>query len=867
MRRIAPVWILTSLTGEAFDKFKEAIDQQFRAFSETELNGFVDCATHQWWGVETTDGGLDGKWDDNTGYPNGIPAYNLKGQVDADGNQLIDGECGIVIYYSPLKDFTNESGSISYLNRNQLFLQTYGGNRFFYGLTSFQKRETAGSDFLDRVRTIQDEETRSKLFSSVTLLSNSSHKAGENPNGYQSLDDDDFRALVVNTIFTIAITKTKLHQLNNNQNRLFNTAGVFSFTYEPDALKKKKAYHLAEELLESFCNNKKDAEWYSENGAKEHFDGSSLKKNLHWYNIYKLFSQGFKEESLKGLYTECEISPWRMFAYKLVPFYFKRHIKSLLRKTYDKVHNFASLTTMRYESFAIKRRKNMLEGTAEIEDKQQFAKTAIANYLSSVWSPNNDSNRKTEAKGVRQVLYLLEKKVIEYFNEQKAELSRIKAFTEPNDDKHKKFPEMEDFPLKDIFKKENEKYQKKYKEFVTNGEPPAEHTEEADKSYEERQLNKLHNLLKWHAMPLNLFTKAALLSALIFVTVWAGISIIQATTVDKIQIFSLDTSRSLVALGIVTAIIVLTFAFVKYGIKTLRKIRLAIRDYIVWSYYRVQREVYGITIKEEINYYDELIKECDRIKKQLEDFVASEVKEKPSFGKYRESKFQRNILGKMDNSNQILANTALNVTLSVNGKNFSPDEVVQGLFAAMLNDGNQQLGEQMRTCVLLGTDDDKDNNLKDKLLGLWTDSLADKIQVLINGHYGQSVDFPAFHNAPMRQEEAATRGTLIGANFTTGAWQSANAIIYPSVYVNSMIPHSYSISVVPHGDGYHPGDQWENLFYGPTGVNEKVPNYANVRNQPGWFATRQIAAFMRIHAYNRLIVKDRNDEETTIFNN
>ena len=861
MRRIAPVWILTSLTGEAFDKFKEAIDQQFKAFSETELNGFMGCETHQWWGVETMVGGLNGKWDDNTGYPNGIPAYNLRGQLDANGNQLIDGTYGIVIYYSPLKDFTENSNSIAALRNNQLFLQTFGGNRFFYGLTSFQKRETAEAGFLNLLTTIQNEETANRLFNSVTFLSNSSHNAGENPNGYQSLDDDDFRALVVNTIFTIAITKTKLHQLNNNQNRLFNTAGVFSFTYEPDALKKEKAYHLAEELLESFCNNKKDAEWYSENGAKEHFDGSSLKKNMHWYNIYKLFSQGFKEESLNGLYTECEISPWRMFAYKLIPFYFKRHIKSLLRKTYDKVHNFASLTTMRYESFAKNRRKEVFNGTAEIENKQQFAKTAIASYLSSVWDPQNNG-----AKGVKQVLLLLEK-VKKYLIGQKAEVGRVKGFNEPNDDKHKKFPEMEDFPLKDIYKKENEKYKKKYNEYVINGEPPAEHTEDADKSYEERQLNKLHNLLKWHAMPLNLFTKAALLSALIFVTVWAGISVIQATDIDKIHIFSLDTNQSLIVLGIVTAIIVLTFAFVKYGIKTLRKIRLAIRDYIAWSYYRVQREVYDISLTEEDNYYDELIKECDRIQKQLEEFVALEVKEKPSFGKYRESKFQRNILGKMDNNNQILANTALNVTLNVHGRDFSPDEVVQGLFTAMLNDGNQQLGGQMRDCVLLATEDDKDNNLKDKLLGLWTDLLAGRIQVLINGQYGQSVDFPAFHNAPMRQEEAATRGTLIGANFTTGAWQSANAIIYPSVYVNSMIPHSYSISVVPHGDGYHPGDQWENLFYGPTGVNEKVPNYANVRNQPGWFATRQIAAFMRIHAYDRLIVNDRNDEETTIFNN
>jgi len=861
MRRISPVWILTSLTGEAFDKFKEAIDQQFKAFSETELNGFVDCSTHQWWGVETTHGGLAGKWSVDTGYPNGIPAYNLREQQYADRNQLIDGAYGIVIYYSPLKDFTKESSNIVFLKNNPLFLQTYEGNRFFYGLTSFQRRETADADFLDLVRTVQVEETTSRLFSSITFLSNSSHKAGENPNGYQSLDENDFRALVVNTIFTIAITKTKLDQLNRQQNRFFNTAGVFSFTYEPDALKKAKAYHLAEELLEAFCNNQTDTEWYSENDAQTHFDGSSLKKNLNWYNIYKLFSQDFKEESLKSLYTECEISPWRMFAYKLIPFYFKRHLKSLVRKLYDKVHNFASLTTMRYESFAKKRRTNVLDGTAEIEDKQQFAKTVIANYLSSVWCPDTDPRRRTEAKGVQQVLKLLEI-VKKYFEAQKAEVERVKTFNEPNDDKHKGFPEMEDFPLKDIYNKENKKYKEKYEEFVDNGEPPAEHTEDADKSYEERQLTKLHNLLKWHAMPLNLFTKAALLSALIFVTVWAGISVIQATDLDKIHIFSLGTNQSLIVLGVVTAIIVLTFAIVKYGIKTLRKIKLAIRDYIAWSFYRVQREVYGISLKEEENYYDELIKECDRIKKQLEDFIASKVKEKPSLGKYRESKFQRNILGRMDNNNQILANTALNVTLNVNNKDFSPDEVVQGLFTAMLNDGNQQLGEQMRDCVLLG----KEDKLKEKLLGLWTDSLAGKIQVLIHGHSGQSIDFPAFHNAPMRQEDVG-RGTLIGTNFTTGGWQSANAIIYPSVYVSNMIPYSYSISVVPHGAGYHSGDRWENIFCGPNGVNEKVPNYSNVQNQPGWLATRQIASFMRIHTYDRLIIKARDDKETTIFNN
>ncbi len=839
MNRISPVWILTSLTGEAFDKFKKAIDQQFKAFSETELNGFQNCATHRWWGVETTDGGLDGKWDPANGYPNDVPAYL------PDRFRLYDGNQGIVIYYSPLQDFTNDSSHIVNLKTIPLFFQTYGGNKFFYGLASFRKEETANRDFRNLIQAVEINEINEQLFSSVTFLSDSSHVAGVNQDGYQNLSEDDFRALIVNTIFSIAITKREFHQFNSGQNRLFNTAGVFSFTYEPDAFKKSKAYHLSEQLLDAFCNNKQDTEWYSQNDAKTHFEGSSLKKNLHWYNIYKLLSQGFEEESIKGFYTKCKISPWRMFAYKLVPEYFKKHLKPLLRKLYNNVHDFSSLTVMRYKSFAKNKRQQMLDGSAEIEDKKQFAKTAIAGYLSSVWSPDYKG-----AKGVQQVLLLLEK-TKEYLKNQKDEIWRVKNFNSPNDEKYKRFPQLNDYPLTEIAKKGNEQYYKHYKEFVTNGEPTAEGTMEADKSYEERQLSMLQKLLKWHAMPLNLFTKAGLLSALIFVAIWAGISIIQHT--NLVHLFSLDTKQSLIALFVSTAIIVLTFAFVKYGVKTLRKIRLAVQKYIAWSYYRVQREVYCISMKETEEYYDEMLTECERIKVQLDAFVKSEVKNKPSFEHYRISKFQRNILDKMDDGNPILNNAALNVSLQMNGKYFSPDEIVQDLFNAMLEEGDRNLDDKMRDCVLKELDKESDNNLKEELLKLWSDTLAQNIQITINGQCGDAIDFPAFHRSPT-------------SNFTTEAWQSANAIIHPSVYVYAMIPYKGCFSFIPHGTGHENGEKWENLFYGPDYVNKKVPDYSQVQNQ-GWFATKQIALFMRIHAYDRLIVKDKDDNETTIFNN
>ena len=144
--------------------------------------------------------------------------------------------------------------------------------------------------------------------------------------------------------------------------------------------------------------------------------------------------------------------------------------------------------------------------------------------------------------------------------------------------------------------------------------------------------------------------------------------------------------------------------------------------------------------------------------------------------------------------------------------------------------------------------------VKEELLRIWSDILVENIQVLIYGQHGNSVDFPAFHNTPT-------------SNFTIPAWQSANALIHPSVYVYAMNPYSWVISIIPNGNGHANGDRWENLYYGPNHVNQKVPDYAQVHIQPGWFTSEKIAVFLRIHAYDRLIVQNQDDTETTIFNN
>ena len=837
MNRISPVWILTTLSGNAFDSFKQEIDRQFRAFSETELIGFTNCETHQWWGVETTADKINTKWDTMTGYPNNIPAFH------PNVFPLFDGDQGLVIYYSPLDDFCDYAQEIRKLKNNPQFYTTYG-SRIFYGVVSFHKNESAEKDFLRKIKEIEQLEADSILFDSITFLSDASH-CTQNQSGYQNLCDDDYLSLAVNTIFTIAITKRQLHTLANQQRRRFNTAGLFSFVYEPDAIRKEKAYHLAELLLKEFCTNDKDSDWCDENDAKKHLDNSSLKNNLHWHHIYTLLSQGFEEESMNGLFPYCDVSPWEMFSYRLIPLYFKGFVKSAIRKLYNNVHNFASLTLMRYEQFAKIKRQQLLEGKAEVEGKEQYAKAAIADYLSSVWSQTYEG-----AKGIKQVQLLLAK-TKEYLEKQKKELARVKGFQEPNEDKYKGFPKITDYPLQEITNEKNKKYYSHYEELVDNGEPKAEFDVDANKSYEERLLTKIQKLFQWHAMPLNLFTKAGLLSVLIFVSVWSLISIIQAT--NLIHIITLDTNWNLIILFVVIALIVQTFAFLKYGQKILRKIRETIQEYIAWSYYKIQRELYIISLKEADEYYQALLKECYKVEKQLEEFAKLEVSNVPSYGQYKISKFQRNILGTLDNHQLILKDIALNIILKIGDTTYPVDCLASGIFTAMLAADNQNLRETMRNTVLSDNVVEK-QHLKEELLKIWSDSLYEKIDVFINGQKNYlDIDMPAF-----------SRGDNIG-NFAIESVATINATIHPSVFVPIMRAYSYILSIVPNSSA--PGQRWEALFYGPNMVSEFIPNYTNAPSADSWFKTKKITAHMRLHAYKELIVTNNENAETTIFNN
>ena len=64
LKKISPVWILTTLRGDEFDRFKAEVDNQFSIFSETELEGYEGAEKHKWWEVTQVDDRLSEKWEE-----------------------------------------------------------------------------------------------------------------------------------------------------------------------------------------------------------------------------------------------------------------------------------------------------------------------------------------------------------------------------------------------------------------------------------------------------------------------------------------------------------------------------------------------------------------------------------------------------------------------------------------------------------------------------------------------------------------------------------------------------------------------------------------------------------------------------------
>ena len=827
MKRISPVWILTTLQGEDFEKFKVEVDNQFATFSATELDGYESAEKHKWWEVTQIDSHLSEKWNQQTSIPNNIPVFEYQ--------DLYDGTQVEVIFHSPLYEFENKVKYIQALKEDDLFLRTVP-NKLFYGVITFRKEESVTERF---VRDISLLETKSKgLFDGVVFHSDSSQCAS-NSSGYLNLDNDNFRALSVNLVFATALLKMTLASVSSQQDRLFHTAGCFSYVYEPDAFKCNKSAQLSALLMDAFCNNETDAEWFNQNEAMATFENSSIKKNLHWHLVYNQIHSNFKEEKLDSIYIKPRISPWAMLAYKLKPEYFKKYLKSLLRTVYEKIHDFGAITLMRFKSFTDLRYDQLLEGTAPIENASQYAKNAVCGFLTGLWSPDNKG-----AKGLKQAQLLITL-LKDYLESQKKEVKRVIEWKQPNDKDYVGFPKPNDYPLQEIFDERNRQFTSHYEEEAMNHPSPSENTSDVNKRREYKELTDVHRIMQYHPMPLNLFTKVALLAALLPVTIWV---ILMAIPDYILNSTFLESGLGLTIMCIVVAIIVLILGFVQYAINTLHRIRTGIRKYVAWYYYQIERKTYLMTLERVLDYYHEMIGECKKIEAQLESFMESMSPAMPDFERYQISKFQRNILGNLDNGAGILKESVLRVELKINDKDYSLDTLNPYIFKAIIETCDRDMGDTIISVLL--KDRDTMSDYKGELMQYWARLLAMNIHLYINGiESDNDISIPAF--------------TTVGkdsSNFEFNATSAVCATCYPSVFVPAMPSYKWSVIFVSNMGGA--GRKWEALYAG--NVMLRIPNYTQ-GGTLGAYEPTKMALFTRMHSFQSLFSKDGATAQT-IFN-
>lgn len=829
LKRVCPVWILTSLRGEEFKKFKAQVDNQFSTFSESEIDDYKSVEKHKWWEVTPVDESLSEKWNHQTGIPYNIPVFECQG--------LFDGTQVEVIFHSPISDFKKDVEYVKALKENKQFLENYiHSNRLFYGIISFRKEESKKQYFVDDISCI--EKVSDNLFESVIFHSDSSQDAS-NPYGYLSLDDDDFMALSVSLVFATALMKVTLTSVANQIEKRFHMAGCFSLVYEPDAFKCNKSANLSTLLMDAFCNNETDSEWFDPNEALLTFENSSIKKNLHWRLVYNQLFSNFNEEKLDGIYTKPPISPWAMLAYRLKPEYFKKYLKSLLKTVYEKVHDFGAITLMRFKSFTDLRYEQLLAGTAPIDNGAQYAKSAIVGFVEGLWSPDNKG-----AKGLKQA-QLLVATLKDYLIRQKEEVERVRIWSQPNDKDYLTFPKPNEYPLQEIFDDRSRSFTSFYEEEAMNHPSPLENTPEINKRREFKELTDVHRILQYHPMPLNLFAKLALLAALLPVTIWVILMVIPDYLFNSTYF---ESGMGLTIMYVIIAALALIWGYVQYAINILRKIRIGIRRYVAWYFYQIERQTYLVALQKESDYYDEMITECSHIEDRLRSFIEAVAPKLPEFEKYHTSKLQRNILGNLDNGTSILKDFSMLSELKIEDHEYSLDVLTPGLFNALIETCDRNMGDIIFSMLLIENDSMSDS--KYLLMMHWILLLAEKIKIYLNSReIPSNISKLAFDTIGEER-----------SNFNYDAAGMVCATMYPSVYVPTERPHTWTSIYVSDLGGE--GKKWESLYTGD--VMLRIPNYIQGRTG-ATMEPEQIALFLRMHSFQTLLSKD-GETIRTIFN-
>ncbi|MGP1447827.1 MAG: hypothetical protein ACTTKO_09965 [Candidatus Limimorpha sp.] len=676
---LSPVWIISTLSAEESNKFVEKMNQQMLAFAQNEFGAEFAAETHRWWSVCNIQSPDELKIN-NSGYPADIPALSLPPAT------FQDNHLRVVLYGSP-DDFDQRAfGLVEALKKKKKesqFMMGSGAEVRYYGVCTLQQRADIAANLKEKI-------SNHKQFD-VFYFQGDCNRTTQNINGYPALENEEVQDLSVQIVYHLALAKKLL--LQPNQKKL-QVVGAFSLNFEPEIERRRMANTLTKAIRKKFAEDEESEYWHKKStvGVSDNF-----KSELGWRSIYHNLKSGYADWETEGLSPISPESPWRLFSKLLIPKYFKKYIRRLVKQVRENTDAFSFVTRDRYQNHLDNQYQKITDDDAQ--------RKRVEDEIFSVWDPEK---RENGAVGMQQIKSVLGA-VKDFFTEQQQATQNL-LDQKPADSTPTAFPKLEDFPLSNFGT-----YRENYEKFMRR-EGPADCVPGTEK-FGADLLKKLTRILKFHPIPLSLVVRSMLAGILLPMVIW---TILCAIPDFLFNTASLETYPGMVFLFIGCFIFCLLLGLVQYAISILDHIKRKIREYIGWYLYRTQTMAYRMTLEKEMTYYQKALSLCEAITQNINSFIENQVdiKEKVEY-RFKVNKFQGCVMEESFEGHKILKDNTIKPVVTVSLYNSGSghedqqrkveavEEIYYGVFRKVfvLENGNGPLKTLLR--VLLFKKDDQ----------------------------------------------------------------------------------------------------------------------------------------------------------------
>ena len=643
---ICPLWIIN--TQKEDNGLSEKMRHQLLAFSNNEFGNQFEESTSRWWNIitlsKTGDLPIDDKW-----HPSDIPAYNLPaGHFDVSALTVV-----VVASLETLNLAIEVVTELRKRQRDGSFMRGSATLVRFYGLLVFNK-DSVLTEKLKVMFFGETKNTKSKKkkepdplpFDTLFLQGNCNKiTANAQDYNYDHLEPQERTDLSVQILFHLALTQGVLSNVGGMP---LCVAGAFSMNYESEKWKHLTALSLSEAIFEKFTKNETGEHWhkeseamYSEEFAKEH----------EWKCIYGNLKAGFRNIDTTEIVPEAPISPWRLFAKYLIPQYYKKYIKGIVRQ----IHN----NTSAYSFGVINNYHNHVDNQFLKMTQDGVLHHKIESELMSIW----DKEKEDGAIGMQQFLSRLDK-IMDFMSKQKDSIQELLNQKE-TDNAAGKFPELSDLPLGN-FGDFHARYASYFRSEGTSA------TKEKN-TMGRGKLLKLTRILSFHPVPLSLITRSILTGILLPLVVLTVLNLIP----DQLINTSWFESRpGNLVFSIACFILCICWVIFKYHFLVVDNIKQKIKDYVGWCIYQMQVEAYQLTLNKAINYYDNAISICLDVKKRAEAFIDGEKEENSDEQIVFEcNKFQTDVMGQCE-ERDILSKDSICAMVHISVNEYGEEKII-----------------------------------------------------------------------------------------------------------------------------------------------------------------------------------------------